>query len=73
MPPGPDHPEDITGYGVGKRHLMAMHLDQPIGTLTPAQVAAEVDHDADRLHGVALRDRWADALRFVRRITSFAR
>ncbi|MCS3880628.1 hypothetical protein GII30_19520 [Gordonia amarae] len=47
MPPGPDHPEDITGYGVGKRHLMAMHLDQPIGTLTPAQVAFALGNDPD--------------------------
>lgn len=49
MPPGPDHPEDITGYGAGSGHLMLMHLDQPIGTLTPAQVAFALGNDPDQL------------------------
>lgn len=37
------------------------------------QTSSSVDDYADRLHVSAMRDRWADALGFVRRITPFAR
>lgn len=49
QPPGSDHPDDLDGYGLGREALALMYLDEPAGTLSPAQVAFALGNDRERI------------------------
>lgn len=54
--PSPDHPDDLDGYGLGQAALTYLYLDEPAGTLTPAQIAATFDYDGEELTRSMLDD-----------------
>lgn len=54
--PSPDHPDDLDGYGLGRAALIYLYLDEPAGTLTPAQIAATFGYDGEELTRSMLDD-----------------